>query len=165
MRRVLTVNDELATTAKQQAILASALIGSLAFAFTDSFWFNAVEAEVYAPAAFIMSLLFYLGLLWERDMLLPRGNRWLILIAFIVGQSFGIHFMGLLTIPAIGLLYYFKNTEKVTLKNFVIALVLVVAVLMFIFKLLLPYTLSIFGHLEVFFVNSIGLPFNSVFWS
>lgn len=161
MQRVLTVNKELVTITKQYAILASAAIGSLAFAFTDSFWFNAVEAEVYAPAAFIMSLLFYLGLLWERDMLLPRGNRWLILIAFIVGQSFGIHFMGLLTIPAIGLLYFFKNTEKVTVKNFAVALVIVVAVLMFIFKLLLPYTLSIFGHLEVFFVNSIGLPFNS----
>ncbi len=161
MQRVLTINKEVVTVTKQYTILASAAIGSLAFAFTDSFWFNAVEAEVYAPAAFIMSLLFYLGLLWERDMLLPRGNRWLILIAFIVGQSFGIHFMGLLTIPAIGLLYFFKNTEKVTIKNFAVALVIVVAVLMFIFKLLLPYTLSIFGHLEVFFVNTIGLPFNS----
>ena len=161
MQRVLTINKEVVTVTKQYTILASAAIGSLAFAFTDSFWFNAVEAEVYAPAAFIMSLLFYLGLLWERDMLLPRGNRWLILIAFIVGQSFGIHFMGLLTIPAIGLLYFFKNTEKVTVKNFAVALVIVVAVLMFIFKLLLPYTLSIFGHLEVFFVNTIGLPFNS----
>lgn len=161
LSRVLTVNNERVTKTKQLAILASALIGSLAFSFTDSFWFNAVEAEVYAPAAFVMSLLFYLGLLWERDMLLPRGNRWLILIAFIVGLSFGIHFMGLLTIPAIGLLYFFKKTEKVTLKNFGVALVIVVAVLMFIFKLLLPYTLAIFGNLEVFFVNSIGLPFNS----
>ncbi|TVZ52278.1 DUF2723 domain-containing protein [Dokdonia sp. Hel_I_53] len=161
LSRVLTLNNEVVTKTKQLAILASAFIGSLAFSFTDSFWFNAVEAEVYAPAAFVMSLLFYLGLLWERDMLLPRGNRWLILIAFIVGLSFGIHFMGLLTIPAIGLLYFFKNTEKVTIKNFGIALVIVVAVLMFIFKLLLPYTLAIFGNLEVFFVNSIGLPFNS----
>ena len=161
MGRVLTVNAELVTKTKQLAILTSAAIGALAFTFTDSFWFNAVEAEVYAPAAFVMSLLFYLGLLWERDMHKPRGNRWLILIAFIVGLSFGIHFMGLLTIPAIGLLYFFKNTDKVTPKNLFVALVIVVAVLMFIFKLLLPYTLAIFGYLEVFFVNSIGLPFNS----
>lgn len=161
MGRVLTVNAELVTKTKQLAILSSAAIGALAFTYTDSFWFNAVEAEVYAPAAFVMSLLFYLGLLWERDMNAPRGNRWLILISFIVGLSFGIHFMGLLTIPAIGLLYFFKNTEKVTVKNLFIALVIVVAILMFIFKLLLPYTLAIFGYLEVFFVNSFGLPFNS----
>lgn len=161
MTRVLHVNTELITATKQQAILASAAIGALAFTFTDSFWFNAVEAEVYAAAAVVMALLFYLGLLWERDMHLPRGNRWLILISFIVGLSFGIHFMGLLTIPAIGLLYFFKNTEKVTPKNFAIALVIVVAILMFIFKLLLPYTLSLFGYSEVFFVNTFGLPFNS----
>ncbi|AWH73392.1 hypothetical protein DCS32_04220 [Dokdonia sp. Dokd-P16] len=159
--RSLAINAELITKTKQQAILASAAIGALAFAFTDSFWFNAVEAEVYAPAAVVLSLLFYLGLLWERDMHEPRGNRWLILISFIVGLSFGIHFMGLLTIPAIGLLYFFKNTEKITAKNLIIALVIVVAILMFIFKLLLPYTLSLFGYLEVFFVNSMGLPFNS----
>ena len=161
IKKVLLINNEVITTSKQYAVLGSAAIGSLAFSFTDSFWFNAVEAEVYAPAAFILSVLFYLGLLWERDMHKPRGNRWLILIAFIVGQSFGIHFMGLLTIPAIGLLYYFKNTEKVTVKNFIIALVVVVAVLLFIFKFLLPFTLAVFGHLEVFFVNTIGLPFNS----
>src|SRR5690554_4366729 len=77
------------------AVLGSAAIGSLAFAFTDSFWFNAGEAEVYAMAACLMSILFYLGLRWERDMLEPRGNRWLILIAFIVGLSFGVHFMAL----------------------------------------------------------------------
>ena len=161
MRRIFLVQKEVLTKTKQLAILASAAIGALTFTFTDSFWFNAVEAEVYAPAAFVMSTLFYLGLLWERDMHAPRGNKWLILIAFIVGLSFGIHFMGLLTIPAIGLLYYFKNTKEVTPKNFAIALVIVVAILMFIFKLLLPYTLSFFGYLEVFFVNSIGLPFNS----
>ena len=161
MRTVFEKTQETLTATKQMAILASAAIGALAFTFTDSFWFNAVEAEVYAPAAFVMATLFYLGLLWERDIHKPRGNKWLILIAFIVGLSFGIHFMGLLTIPAIGLLYYFKNTKEVTPVNFAIALVVVVAILMFIFKLLLPYTLSFFGYLEVFFVNTIGMPFNS----
>ncbi|PZD78787.1 DUF2723 domain-containing protein [Mesonia sp. K7] len=147
--------------AKKVAVLGSALVGSLAFTFTDSFWFSAVEAEVYAMASFLMAILFYVGLLWERDMHKPRGNRWLILLAFIIGLSFGVHFMGLLTIPAIGFLYYFKNTEKITVKNFVIANIVVVAILAFIFKLLLPYSLAFFGHAEIFFVNSIGLPFNS----
>ncbi len=161
IRKLLINHKEVVSVAKEKAILAAAFVGATAFTFTDSFWFNAVEAEVYAGAIFIMSLLFYLGLLWERDMHKPRGNRWLILISFVVGLSFGIHFMGLLTIPAIGFLYYFKNYKTITAKNFIIANIVVVAVLMFIFKLLLPYTLSFFGYLEVFFVNSIGLPFNS----
>ncbi|WP_282086512.1 glycosyltransferase family 117 protein [Aquimarina algiphila] len=155
------VKDEEFTQGKVIAILGSALVGSLAFTFTDSFWFNAVEAEVYAMATCILSVLFYLGLLWERDMHTPRGNKWLILISFIVGLSFGVHFMGLLSIPAIGLLYYFKNYKEITIKNFIIANIVVVAILLFIFKLLLPSTLKFFGAAEVFFVNSIGLPFNS----
>ncbi|BAO55119.1 glycosyltransferase family 117 protein [Nonlabens marinus] len=142
-------------------ILGAAFIGSLAFAVSDSFWFNAVEAEVYAPAALIMSSMFYLGLLWERDMMEPRGNRWLILMSFIIGLSFGVHFLGILTIPAIGMLWYFRHYKKVTPFNFIVAVVSVTAVLLFVFKLLLPTTLSIFGYLEVFFVNDIGLPFNS----
>lgn len=143
------------------AILGSAAIGSLAFTFTDSFWFNAVEAEVYASAAFLMAVLFYTALRWERDMFNPRGNRWVILIAFIIGLSFGVHFMALLTIPAIGFLYFFKHYKTVTVKNFIIANIVTVAILLFIFKLLLPMTMKFFSASELFFVNSIGLPFNS----
>ena len=142
-------------------VLVAGLVGALGFAYTDSFWFNAVEAEVYAMATCILSILFWLGLRWEADMDKPRGDRWLVLIAFVVGLSFGVHFMGLLTIPAIGMLYYFKTAETVTTKGFVIANVLSVAVLLFIFKLLLPSTLAYFGYAEVFFVNQIGLPFHS----
>ncbi|MFT5628117.1 MAG: hypothetical protein ACI92X_001358, partial [Dokdonia sp.] len=102
-------NTSYARLSKNQyiAILGSALVGSLAFTFTDSFWFNAVETEVYAMATLIMAILFYLGLRWEEDMDKLRGHRWLILIAFVIGLSFGVHFMGLLTIPALGLIYYF----------------------------------------------------------
>ncbi len=149
------------TNAKAIAILGSGLVGSLAFTFTDSFWFNAVETEVYAMATLIMSVLFWLGLRWEQDMHKPRGNRWLILISFIIGLSFGVHFMGLLTIPAIGLIYFFKNYKTVTIKNFIIANAVSVAILLFIFKLLAPNILKIFSVFEIFFVNSIGLPFNS----
>ncbi len=148
---------------KQQAlaILGSSLVGSLAFTFTDSFWFNAVETEVYAPAILIMSALFWLALRWEQDMDKPRGNKWLVLIAFIIGLSFGVHFMGLLTIPTIGLIYYFKNYKTVTIQNFIIANVASVAVLLFVFKLLAPNILKVFSISEIFFVNTIGLPFNS----
>lgn len=142
-------------------ILGSAAVASLAFTFTDSFWFNAVEAEVYASATFLMSVLFYTALRWEREMLKPRGNRWLILIAFIIGLSFGVHFMALLTIPAIGFLYFFKHYEKITVSNFIIANIVTVAILLFIFKLLLPMSMQFFSASEIFFVNSFGLPFNS----
>ena len=146
---------------KKAAILGAAFVGSLSFAFTDSFWFNAVETEVYAMATLIMAVMFYLGLRWEADMNTPRGNRWLILISFIVGLSFGVHFMGLLTIPAIGLLYYFKNYKTITPKNFILANIIVITILLFVFKLLAPNILRYFSALEIFFVNSVGLPFNS----
>jgi len=143
------------------AILGSAAVGSLAFTFTDSFWYSAVEAEVYAASSFMMSVLFYAALRWEREMNTPRGNRWVVLIAFLIGLSFGVHFMGLLTIPAMGFLYFFKNYKTVTLKNFIVANIVVVAVLLVIFKLLLPWTMKFFSASELFFINTIGLPFNS----
>ncbi|WP_281337109.1 glycosyltransferase family 117 protein [Flavobacterium eburneipallidum] len=142
-------------------ILGSSFVGALAYTFSDSFWASAVEAEVYAMASLLISLLFWLGLRWEQDMDSPRGNRWLLIISLVVGLSFGVHFMALLAIPAVGFLYYFKHYKTVTVKNFIIANVVVVAVLLFIFKLLLPLTMAFFGKTEVFMVNSLGLPFNS----
>ena len=159
--RKLPLFEEIKTPQEALLFFGSAAIGVLAYCFSDSFWFNAVEAEVYAMATFLLSLLFWLGLRWEQDMLNPRGDRWLIMIAFVIGLSFGVHFMGLLTIPAIGMLYYFKHYKEVTLKGFVIANAVSVAILLFIFKLLLPTTLGFFGKAEVYFVNNIGLPFNS----
>lgn len=159
LRKIVQSNEEGATHGL--AILGSSFVGAMAFTFSDSFWYNAVEAEVYAMATLLIALLFWLGLRWEADMNKPRGNRWLLLICLIVGLSFGVHFMSLLTIPAIGLIYYFKNYQKITWQNFVIANVLVVAILLFIFKLLLPWTMALFGTTEVFMVNSLGLPFDS----
>ena len=160
LKKLISKEGEVSKSASI-AILGSALVGSLAFTFTDSFWFNAVETEVYAMATLIMAVLFYLGLRWEQDMHEPRGHRWLILIAFVIGLSFGVHFMGLLTIPALGLIYFFKNHKTVTTKNFILANIVAVAILLFIFKLLLPNALKLFSASEIFFVNTIGLPFNS----
>ena len=142
-------------------VLGSSFVGALAYTFSDSFWYNAVEAEVYAMASLLIALLFWLGLRWEQDMDKPRGNKWLLIISLVVGLSFGVHFMALLTIPAIGFLYFFKNYEKVTLKSFIIANVVVISILLFIFKLLLPLTMAFFGKTEVFMVNNLGLPFDS----
>ncbi len=160
LRKVVSQFTEIDST-EQYMILGASFVGCLAFTFSDSFWFNAVEAEVYAMASLFIALLFWLGLKWEQDMYKPRGNRWLLIICLVTGLSFGVHFMALLAIPAIGFLYYFKNFKTITTRSFIIANLVVVAILMFIFKLLLPWTLAFFGKMEIFMVNSLGLPFNS----
>nr|WP_299214842.1 DUF2723 domain-containing protein [uncultured Allomuricauda sp.] len=149
------------TNSKAIAIFGSGLVGALAFTFSDSFWFNAVETEVYAMASFIMALLLWLGLKWTDNLDDPRGNRWLLLICFLVGLTFGIQFMGFLAIPSIGLLYYFRKYKTTTVKNFLLANIIVIALLMLVYKFSLTYVLKLFGWSEVFFINSIGLPFNS----
>ena len=143
------------------AIFGSGVVGALAYTFSDSFWFSAVEAEVYAMASFLMALLFWLGLRWEQEMDKPRGDKWLILISFIVGLSFGVHILTLLVIPSVVMIYFFKKYKNVTIKNFVIANLVAILILAVIFKLLLPFTLRFFSAMELFFVNTLGMPFNS----
>lgn len=159
-QKLIGGNQEL-DNARAVAILGSGLVGTLALTFSDSFWFNAVETEVYAMASLIMSLLLWLGLKWTDNLNTPRGNRYLVLIAFVVGLTFGIQFMGFLAIPSIGLLYFFKRYKKTTPLNFIIANAVVIGILILVYKFSLTYVLKIFGWGEVFFVNDIGLPFNS----
>ena len=161
LTRKLIGGSEPLTQSKCIAIFGSALVGSLAFTFSDSFWFNAVETEVYSMASFIMALLLWLGLKWTDNLEDPRGNRYLILISFVVGLTFGIQFMGFLAIPTIGLLYYFRKYKTVNAGSFLIANVVSIAILMLVYKFSLTYVLKLFGWSEVFFVNSFGLPFNS----
>jgi len=143
------------------AILGSSIVGSLAYTFSDSFWFSAVEGEVYAMSSFLMAILFWLGLKWESEIHLPRGNKWLILISFVVGLSFGVHILSLLVIPAIVMIYFFKTYKNINLKTTAIATIISVLILVLVFKFILPFTLKFFSASELFFVNSIGLPFNS----
>lgn len=143
------------------AILGSGLVGALAYTFSDSFWFSAVEAEVYAMSSFLMALLFWLALHWEAEMDKPRGNKWLLLISFIVGLSFGVHILSLLVIPSIVFIYIYKKYPELNRKQFIIANIISILVLAFVFKLLFPFTLRFFSASELFFINSLGLPFNS----
>ena len=146
---------------KYIAILGSSLVGSLAYTFSDSFWFSAVEGEVYAMSSFLMALLFWLGLKWESEIHTIRGNKWLVLISFVVGLSFGVHILSLLVIPAIVMLYFFKTYKEINLKTTAIATVISVLVLAFVFKFLFPFTLKFLSASELFFINSVGLPYNS----
>lgn len=157
----LAVKSGEITEGSNIAILGSALVGSLAYTFSDSFWFSAVEGEVYAMSSFLMAILFWLGLKWESEINTPRGNKWLVLISFVVGLSFGVHILSLLVIPSIVLLYFFKTYHTINFKTTVIATVVSVLVLAFVFKFLFPFTLKFFSASELFFINSIGLPYNS----
>ena len=159
-KKLITRKAELSSSSKL-AIFGSGLIGALAFTFSDSFWFNAGETEVYAMASFVMALLLWLGLKWVDHLDEERGNKWLLLICFVVGLVFGIQFMGFLAIPSIGLLYYFKKYKEVNIKNFLVANVVVIGILMLVYKFSLTYVLKLFGWGEVFFINEVGLPFNS----
>ena len=161
LTRKLIPGDKEISNNQAIAILGSGLVGSLAFTFSDSFWFNAVETEVYAMASFVMALLLWLGLKWTDNLDHPRGHKWLILISFVVGLTFGVQFMGFLAIPSIGLLYFFRRYKKANIKNFLLANIIVIAILMLVYKFSLTYVLKLFGWSEVFFINSIGLPFNS----
>ncbi len=161
LAKKLVKNPNDLTKSKSIAILGSGIVGALSYTFSDSFWFSAVEAEVYAMSSFLMALLFWLGLRWETEMDKPKGNKWLLLISFVVGLSFGVHILSLLVIPSIVFLYIYKKYTINNFKLFAIANVISILVLAFVFKLLFPYTLKYFSALELFFVNSIGLPFNS----
>lgn len=161
IKKVAKPNVEELSKGEMIAILGSGVVGGLAYTFSDSFWFNAVEAEVYAMAMLFMAVMFWLGLKWTDNLNTPRGDKWLLLISLIVGLSFGVHFMALLTIPAIGMMYFFNSNYKKNVKNFIFANIISITILLLIFKLILPYTLAFFGNLEIFFVNSLGMPFNS----
>ena len=143
------------------AILGSGLVGALTYTFSDSFWFSAVEAEVYAMSSFLMALLFWLGLHWEKEMDEPRGDKWLLLISFVVGLSFGVHILSLLVIPSIVFLYIYKKYKNLIFKEFIVVNIVVVFVLCLVFKLLFAYTVIYYSAFELFFVNYIGMPFNS----
>ncbi|MBN1925371.1 MAG: DUF2723 domain-containing protein [Prolixibacteraceae bacterium] len=144
----------------QVLALASGIIGSLAFAFTDSFWFSAVEAEVYAFSALFTAIVFWAILRWEQEAEEKHANRWIIFIAYLVGLSIGVHLLNLLAIPAIALIWYFKK-HKPTTKGIIATLLLSFLAILFIMYGIIQGTPTVAQRFEVLFVNSFGLPYNS----
>ena len=144
------------------AVLGAGAVGALAYTFSDSFWFSAVEGEVYAMSSFFTAAAFWAVLKWEQaidhD---PYANKWLLLIAYLVGLSVGVHILVFLTIPAIGMIYYFKKYPETTVGGFILANVTSIAVLGLVFAFIIPIILWLFSTLEISFVNSFGLPFHS----
>lgn len=144
------------------SIMGAGLVGALAYTFSDSFWFSAIEGEVYAMSSFFTAIVFWAALKWddEYDREGDSANRWLLLITYLVGLSIGVHMLNLLAIPAIVYMYYFKKYET-TKKGFILTGIISILILGFIFFGLIPQIVNWLGIVERTFVNSIGLPFNS----
>ncbi len=159
-RRMLSADGREFTDAHKIAALGAGAIGALAYTFTDTFWFSAVEGEVYAQSSMFTALVVWLMLKWEEQADEPHSNRWIILIAYLMGLSIGIHILNLLTIPALVFIYYFRRYEKITLKGVVLATLVALAILGFINGIIIPYTVYIGAMVDVFFVNTLGLPVN-----
>ena len=149
------------TSAKQWAVLGAGIVGGLAYTFSDSFWFSAVEGEVYAMSSFFTALVFWAALKWEEeDTTNPVGAmRWLVIIAYLMGLSIGVHLLNLLTIPAICFIYYFKK-HKFEWKSFFITGIISLVILGGIQNIMIPKIVKFAADYEIFFVNKLGMGFN-----
>lgn len=160
VRRLLNKDFEEITKHQEISILFAGVIGALCFTFSDTFWFSAVEGEVYSMASMFIALLVWLITKWENEYLEKDNERWIILIFFILGLSVGVHMMGMLAIPAVCLVYYARNYQF-TWKNFIFANLITLGILIIVFKIIFPVIMSLFGKLEIFFVNGLRMPFHS----
>ena len=148
------------TTGQMIAILGSGVVGALAYTFSDTFWFSAVEAEVYGSSSLFTALVFWAILKWENKADEPHANRWIILIAYLMGLSIGVHLLNLLAIPAIVFVYYFRK-YKVTRTGILISLALSILILGVVMYVIIPGVVTVATWFELLFVNGLGLPFNT----
>lgn len=153
--------EETMSLGQMIAILGSGLVGALAYAWSDTFWFSAVEGEVYAYSSFCTALVFWLILKWESVADLPHANRYIILIAYIIGVSIAVHLLNLLCIPAIVLVYYYRKYKNTDLKGSLIALLVSFVLIVLLLYGLVPGFVEVAGWVELLFVNVFHLPFNS----
>ncbi|WP_045495794.1 DUF2723 domain-containing protein [Chryseobacterium sp. StRB126] len=160
LRRLLNKDFEDITRHQEFSILFAGAIGALCFTFSDTFWFSAVEGEVYSMASLFIAILVWLITKWENEYKAADNERWIILIFFIIGLSVGVHMMCMLAIPAICLVYYTRN-YTFTWKSFILANLITLGVLALVFKIIFPLIMTMFGQLEIFFVNGLSLPFHS----
>ena len=159
-RRIVEKNRGALDTPSVIAVFGAGVVGALAYTFSDTFWFSAVEAEVYAMSSLFTAVVFWAMLKWEEESDMPYANRWIALIAFLMGISIGVHLLNLLTIPALVFIYYYKKYE-VTTKRTVMVLLLSGIILAAILYGIIPYLPKFAAYFDLFFVNTLGLPFNT----
>ncbi len=160
-RRVLGMRHQVQESKTLQAvIMASGAIGALAYTFSDTFWFSAVEGEVYAASSFFTAIVFWAMLKWEEAADSRYANRWLVLIAYMMGLSIGVHLLNLLAIPAMVLIYYFRKYEP-SRKGVCVTILCSILILAGILYGVIPWVVKLAGYFELLFVNSFGLPYNT----
>ncbi len=160
-KKALNIKETGFSFDQQLMVLAAGVVGALAYTFSDSFWFSAVEGEVYAMSAFFTALTFWAILKWDAVADQPYASRWLLFISYLVGLTIGVHLLNLLAIPAIAYIIYYKKYPEFSWKGFFVTGALSIVVLAFIMYIIIPGTVKLAGNFELFFVNSLGMPFNS----
>jgi len=160
-KRIITKSKEL-TQGELIAVIGSGIVGALVYTFSDSFWFSAVEGEVYATSSFFTAIVFWAILKWESEADQKYANRWLVLIAYLMGLSIGVHLLNLLAIPAIVFVYYFKKYE-VTKKGIIYSALISVALLLFVMYGIIQGLFVVGSKFELLFTNTFGLPFYTGF--
>ncbi len=161
MRKVVLKKDEQPGIAAYITIMGAGLVGALAYTFSDTFWFSAVESEVYAMSSLCTAIVFWAILKWEHHADEPFADKWIIFIAYIMGLSIGVHLLNLLVIPAIALVYYFKRTAKPTGKGTILALLIGIVILGVIQYGIIQYMVKFAAYFDLYFVNSLGMGFGS----
>jgi len=159
-KKLMVTNGDEPTSNQTLLIMGTGLVGGLAYTFSDTFWFSAVEAEVYATSSFFTALAFWAILKWENVANNKYADRWLILISYVIGLSVGIHLLNLLTIPALAMVYYFKRYEATRMGS-IIAFVAGCVLLAFVQFGVIQYVPIFASKLDLLFVNSFGMPFDT----
>lgn len=160
-KKMIVKGNEEISTSQMISIMGAGAVGALAYTFSDSFWFSAVEAEVYALSSLFTAIVFWGILKWEAQANEPRADRWLLFIAYIMGLSIGIHLLNLLTIPAIAFVYYFKKTPNPTTGGIIKTFIIGVLILAFVQYGIIQYLISFGAYFDLFFVNTLGMGFGT----
>ena len=160
-KKVLAVKGESLSNWQLISIMGSGLVGALAYTVSDSFWFSAVEAEVYALSSLCTAVVFWAILKWDQQADEPHADRWLVFIAYVMGLSIGVHLLNLLAIPAIALVYYFRRSKIRTTSGTLLTLLVGIIILAFIQYGIVQYTVKFAAYSDLFFVNTLGLGFGT----
>nr|WP_199081871.1 DUF2723 domain-containing protein [Pedobacter sp. ASV19] len=158
---LLNKRDDEVSQSNLLLIMGSGLVGALAFTYTDTFWFSAVETIVFALSSMCTAIVFWAILKWDAHADEPRADKWLVFIAYIMGLSIGIHLLNLLTIPAIAMVYFFRRSKKITIKNGIWAFLTSIIILAVVQYGIRGYTVKLAAYFDLFFVNSLGLSFGT----
>ena len=161
VRKLIVTKGTEMTTSQMVTIIGSGLVGALAYTWSDTYWFSAVEGEVYGYSSLFTAVVFWLILKWEDNADAPHSDRWLILIAYLVGLSIGVHLLNLLCIPAIVLVAYYRKVPNANLKGSLVALVLSMVLVAVVLYGIVPGVVKVGGWFELLFVNTLGMPFNT----